>query len=170
SGRKVLRFGVDASAEIGACDIHADGAGSRFTLVTPAGQAEVALALPGRHNVRNALAAAPVALACGVAPADIAAGLGQARPVAGREVAHALGHGGRLVDESYTANPRSLAAAIDPRAATGGQAWLVLGDMRELGAAEQALHAEAGRRPRQAGLARLYALGPRSAAAVEAFG
>ena len=170
SGRKVLRFGVDASAEIGACDIHADGAGSRFTLVTPAGQAEVALALPGRHNVRNALAAAAVALACGVAPADIAAGLGQARPVAGRQVAHALRPGVRLVDDSYNANPGSVAAAIDTLAATGAQAWLVLGDMRELGAEAQALHADAGRRARQAGLARLYALGPLSAAAVEAFG
>jgi UDP-N-acetylmuramoyl-tripeptide--D-alanyl-D-alanine ligase len=46
----------------------------------------------------------------------------------------------------------------------------VLGDMRELGADAAALHAEAGRRAKAAGIARLYALGELSAHAAEAFG
>jgi len=170
SGRQVLRFGLEASADVTARDIRAGERGSRFVLVAPQGEAEVALALPGRHNVRNALAAAAIAVACGVPLAEIAAGLGEARPVPGRQVAHALPDGAVLVDDSYNANPGSVDAAIDALAATGDEAWLVLGDMRELGAEAESLHAAAGARAREAGIARLYALGPLSAAAARAFG
>ena len=52
----------------------------------------------------------------------------------------------------------------------GGEAWLVLGDMRELGEDGAAMHAEAGRRAKAAGIARLYTLGDLSAAAAQAFG
>ena len=96
--------------------------------------------------------------------------LAQARPVAGRQVAHGLSGGVVLVDDSYNANPGSVAAAIDALAASGDEAWLVLGDMRELGPEAAALHADAGSRARQAGIARLYALGGLSAEAVRAFG
>ncbi len=54
--------------------------------------------------------------------------------------------------------------------AAGDEGWLVLGDMRELGDGAEALHAQAGLRARQAGLKRLYTLGPLSAAAAAAFG
>ncbi len=175
SGRRVLRFGLEASAEVSAREVHASGEGSRFVLVTPAGEAAVAVALPGLHNVRNALAAAAIGVACGVPLEAIAAGLADARPVAGRQVAHALPGGAlrasvQLVDDSYNANPGSVAAAIDALAASGDEAWLVLGDMRELGPDAEALHAEAGARAREARIARLYALGPLSAAAARAFG
>ncbi|AKC87285.1 UDP-N-acetylmuramoyl-tripeptide--D-alanyl-D-alanine ligase [Pseudoxanthomonas suwonensis] len=170
SGRRVLRFGLEASAEVTARDIRAGGEGSRFVLVTPAGEAEVSLPLPGLHNVRNALAAAAIALACEVPLADIAAGLAEARPVPGRQVAHALPSGALLIDDSYNANPGSLAVAIDALAASGDEAWLVLGDMRELGPEAETLHADAGVRAREARIARLYALGPLSAAAARTFG
>ena len=83
---------------------------------------------------------------------------------------HRLANGAVLIDDSYNANPGSLNAAIDTLASASGANWLVLGDMRELGEDAAMLHAEAGRRAKQAGIARLYALGPLSAAAVEAFG
>src|SRR5690606_27572723 len=86
-------------------------------------------------NVRNALAAASMAIGLGASLDAIAHGLGAARPVAGRLVAHALGHGATLIDDSYNANPGSLAAAIDTLAATPGEGWLVMGAMRELSAA-----------------------------------
>ena len=170
SGRRVLRFALEASAEVTARDVRIEDEGSRFVLSTPQGEVEVALSLPGRHNVRNALAAAAIGLACEVPLAQIAAGLADARPVAGRQVAHALPEGALLIDDSYNANPGSLAAAIDALAASGDEAWLVLGDMRELGPEAESLHADAGARARQAGIARLYALGPLSAAAARAFG
>ena len=143
-------------------------------LVTPVGEVAVEIAMPGRHNVRNALAAASVALGAGVPLAIIAQGLAAAQPVAGRLVTHRLATGARLIDDSYNANPGSLAAAIDTLAdasrATGDSAWMVLGDMRELGEDAAAMHAEVGRRAKSAGIARLFALGPLSAHTAQAFG
>jgi UDP-N-acetylmuramoyl-tripeptide--D-alanyl-D-alanine ligase len=174
-GRRLIRFGLDASADVSAREVqlHADGA--EFTLVTPQGEAAVALALPGRHNVLNALAAASLAFGAGASLAAIAGGLGAAQPVAGRLVTHVLANGAVLIDDSYNANPGSLQAAIDTLASTsmataGGEAWLVLGDMRELGDDAELLHAEAGRRAKVAGITRLYTLGPLSAHAARAFG
>jgi UDP-N-acetylmuramoyl-tripeptide--D-alanyl-D-alanine ligase len=174
-GRRLIRFGLDASADVGARDVALDAAGSRFVLLTPQGEIDIALALTGRHSVRNALAAASLALGLGVSLEAIGDGLAAARPVAGRLVRHWLGNGALLIDDSYNANPGSLNAAVDLLAAEvaaqpGDEAWLVLGDMRELGADAQALHAEAGRRAKAAGIARLFTLGPLSEAATRAFG
>nr|WP_295379891.1 UDP-N-acetylmuramoyl-tripeptide--D-alanyl-D-alanine ligase [Pseudoxanthomonas sp.] len=168
--RRILRFGLEASADVTARDIHAGAGGSSFVLVAPQGEVRVELRLPGRHNVLNALAAASLALACDVSLATIAEGLAAAQPVAGRQIAYALGNGAVLIDDSYNANPGSLAAAIDALAGAGDEAWLVLGDMRELGADAEALHADAGRRARTAGIRRLYTLGPLSQHAAQAFG
>ena len=168
--RRIIRFGLDASADVTARGIAADAEGSRFVMATPAGEISVQLALAGRHNVRNALAAAAMALGAGVSLEAIRAGLEEARAVAGRLVRHRLGNGALLIDDSYNANPGSLDAAIDTLAAAGGEGWLVLGDMRELGDDAKALHTAAGRRAKAAGIARLYAIGELSAATVEAFG
>lgn len=169
-GHRLIRFGLDADADVTARDIALDAEGSRFILVTPEGEAPVMLAMPGRHNVLNALAATALAMGAGVSLATIAAGLNAAQPVAGRLNLHRLPGGATLIDDSYNANPGSLKAAIDTLAAAGGDAWLVLGDMRELGDDAAALHAEVGRRAKASGIARLYALGALSAAAADAFG
>ncbi len=169
-GRRLLRFGFDARADVRARDVVLREDGSDFVLVAREGEIAVSLPLAGRHNVANALAAAALALACGAGLDAIAAGLASVQPVAGRLVRHRLASGAWLVDDSYNANPGSLAAAIDILAAAPGEGWLVLGDMRELGADAVALHEAAGRRARDAGVARLYAHGALSAVAAEAFG
>lgn len=167
---RVLRYGLDHSADITARDIRMTAAGSQFTLHTPVGTAAITLALPGRHNISNALAAASLALAADIPLAQVVTGLGNAEPVPGRQIAHTLPGGAVLIDDSYNANPGSLAAAIDALAAGKDEGWLVLGDMRELGPDGPALHAQAGQRARAAGLKRLYTLGPLSEAASTAFG
>ncbi|MFT3763122.1 MAG: UDP-N-acetylmuramoyl-tripeptide--D-alanyl-D-alanine ligase [Pseudoxanthomonas sp.] len=170
-GRRIVRFGIESSADVSARDVRLHDGGSDFRIVAPQGETQVELRLPGHHNVLNALAAASLALACGVSLQTVAEGLAAAQPVAGRQVAHVLAGGAVLIDDSYNANPGSLAAAIDTLAASrGGEAWLALGDMRELGPEGEALHADAGRRAKAAGIRRLYALGPLSAAAARAFG
>ncbi len=169
-GHRLIRFGLDADADVTARDIALDADGSRFTLVAPEGEAAIALAMPGRHNVLNALAATSLALGAGIPLPVIASGLNAARPVAGRLNLHRLAGGAILIDDSYNANPGSLQAAIDTLAAAGGERWIVLGDMRELGADAAALHAEVGRRAKASGVARLYALGELAAAAATAFG
>ena len=62
--RRVLRFGLDAPADVRATFTPKEG-GSRVTLVTSRGEREVDLGLPGRHNVMNALAACAAGLALG---------------------------------------------------------------------------------------------------------
>ncbi|MUV13797.1 UDP-N-acetylmuramoyl-tripeptide--D-alanyl-D-alanine ligase [Noviluteimonas gilva] len=169
-GRRLIRYGLDATADVTAHAIDLLPDSAHFTLVTPIGEVEVGLSMAGRHNVLNALAAASIALGAGIEPDVIAEGLAKARPVAGRLVTHRLQNGAIVIDDSYNANPGSLNAAIDTLASSGDTAWLVLGDMRELGADAELLHAEAGRRAKSAGIARLYALGPLSKHAVDAFG
>ncbi|MHB1057799.1 MAG: UDP-N-acetylmuramoyl-tripeptide--D-alanyl-D-alanine ligase [Rhodanobacter sp.] len=168
--RKVLRFGLEQPADVGADIVEQRVDGSRFVLGTPQGDAEVALPLPGRHNIANALAATAVALALAVPLDTIVAGLEQVPGVAGRLRREVAAGGWTLIDDSYNANPSSMAAAIDTLLLAAGERWLVLGDMAELGADARALHAGIGARARVRGVDRLFAVGPLGAATVEAFG
>jgi UDP-N-acetylmuramoyl-tripeptide--D-alanyl-D-alanine ligase len=168
--RRSFRFGIDNDADVRASKIRATADGSQFTLTTPAGDAEIALPLPGRHNVMNALAASALALGAGAPFAAIVEGLRHAEPVKGRQITHVLGNGAVLIDDSYNANPGSVSAAIATLAADAGNAWLVLGDMAELGEGAAELHAETGAQAKRAGLARLITIGRLSAEASRAFG
>ena len=167
--RRVLRFGLDAPADVRAAFTPKEG-GSEVTLVTPQGETQVDLALPGRHNVMNALAAGAAALALGEPLDAIRGGLEAMRPVPGRLCVRSLESGSVLIDDTYNANPGSLRAALDVLAARQGERWLVLGDMAELGGGGRSLHREAGRLARERGVARLYGVGRLAAEAVAAFG
>lgn len=92
------------------------------------------------------------------------------QPVAGRLQLKAGIHGSRIIDDTYNANPASLAAAIEVLAGFTGKHILVLGDMGELGDEARELHAQAGRFARAHGVDRLYTVGPMAAAAAESFG
>ena len=167
--RNVISFGLDHDAEVSA-KIHALAGESRFELHTPAANAEITLPLPGRHSVMNALAATACALALDVPLATIQHGLQTAPAVKGRLQRYAMPDGWTLIDDSYNANPGSTSAAIATLMAEPGDAWLVLGDMRELGKDAAALHAQIGKLAREHGVARLYAVGELSGAAARAFG
>ncbi len=168
--RKVLRFGLDQPADVGAEIIEQRADGSRFVLRTPTGHAEVALPLPGRHNIANALAATAIALALEVPLNTIVSGLEQVPGVAGRLRREVMAGGWTVIDDSYNANPSSMAAAIDTLLLAAGERWLVLGDMAELGPQAAALHAAVGTLARERGVDRLFAVGPLGLATVEAFG
>ncbi|QHJ01616.1 UDP-N-acetylmuramoyl-tripeptide--D-alanyl-D-alanine ligase [Xylophilus rhododendri] len=114
---------------------------------TPAGDIAFRLAVAGRHNLQNALAAAACALAAGVPAEAIAEGLAAFQPVKGRSRAAQLSIAGKavtLIDDSYNANPDSVRAAIEVLASLPGPRLLVLGDMGEVGEQGPAFHAEAG--------------------------
>jgi UDP-N-acetylmuramoyl-tripeptide--D-alanyl-D-alanine ligase len=133
---------------------------------TPAGKLAFALRVAGRHNVRNALAAATCALAAGVPLQAIARGLEGFEPVKGRSRALAVALNGRtltVIDDSYNANPDSVRAAIDVLAELPGPRLLVLGDMGEVGNQGPAFHAEVGAYARERGIEQLYTLGEQAA-------
>ncbi len=167
--QRTIRFGLDSAADVRA-EVRKLGAESHFVLRTPIGDAGIVLPLAGRHNVMNALAAASVALALDVPLATIKQGLEAAPAVKGRLVRHAMRGGWTLIDDSYNANPASTAAAIATLVQEPAEAWLVLGDMRELGARGRELHAQIGALAKASGIAWLYTVGELSRAAAAAFG
>ncbi|MEW6561150.1 MAG: bifunctional UDP-N-acetylmuramoyl-L-alanyl-D-glutamate--2,6-diaminopimelate ligase MurE/UDP-N-acetylmuramoyl-tripeptide--D-alanyl-D-alanine ligase MurF [Pseudomonadota bacterium] len=176
-GRQVLRFALredDApqpEAEVSGRAFYREGQ-LRLQLATPAGHAEVGLALLGRHNARNALAATAAALAAGAPLQAICRGLESFAPVAGRLVPHRLkwadGRALLLIDDSYNANPDSVRAAIDVLAELPGRSLLILGDMGEVGDQGPAFHAEVGAYAAQRGVSALWACGEMTAHTVAA--
>jgi UDP-N-acetylmuramoyl-tripeptide--D-alanyl-D-alanine ligase len=158
-------------AQVSAAVLVWHAAAWQFTLHTPAGTAPVRLHIAGRHNVKNALAAAACALAAGVPLTAVAQGLQAFEPVKGRSRALTLSGGSRtLVDDTYNANPDSVRAAIDVLAELPAPRLLVLGDMGEVGQQGQAFHAEVGAYAAQRGVQQLWTLGSLSAHAQQAFG
>ena len=166
--RRVVEFGLKAATVSGRYAL--GGLQSELRLHTPQGDAQATLAIPGLHNVRNALAAAACAHAAGIPAATIAAGLSTFRPYTGRlQVKQARG-GLTVIDDSYNANPDSVRAAIDVLASCPAPTVLVLGDMGEVGPQGPAFHREIGAYARARGVTRLLTLGEAAAHAAEAFG
>jgi len=101
--------------------------------VLPNATLEIALQVPGEHNVMNALAAAATAFVLDVSHRSIAAGLSGFTGVKGRLQRKAALHGSTFIDDTYNANPDSVKAALAVLAQHAGKKVLVLGDMGELG-------------------------------------
>lgn len=175
AGREVLTFGLAADADLCAprASIRVEwtdaGFRTRFVAVYRGQAIPLSLALAGEHNVRNALAAAAAALALGIEPAAVEAGLAGVTPVKGRLFPLRCGPLS-VIDDTYNANPDSIAAAIEVLAGLSGRRWLILGDLGELGPDAVRLHREVGALARGAGVQRLWSVGALSAAAAEAFG
>ncbi len=160
--RRVITFSdTDATADVRATAIW-QGLGWRMHLVTPAGQADLKLAIAGRHNVRNALAACACALAAGVALPAVVQGLEAFEPVKGRSRALSVATAAgalTLVDDTYNANPDSVRAAIDVLAALPAPRTLVLGDMGEVGDQGQAFHEEVLAHALASGISKVFCTG-----------
>ena len=143
---------------------------TEVSLRTPQGEASATLAIPGEHNVRNALAAAACAFAAGVPAHAIAAGLAAFRPYTGRLQVKRAASGATVIDDTYNANPDSVRAAIDVLASCEPPTALVLGDMGEVGAQGPEFHREVGSYALSRKIDHLYAMGESTKHAVAAFG
>jgi UDP-N-acetylmuramoyl-tripeptide--D-alanyl-D-alanine ligase len=173
--RRTVRFALDGAPDhdtlvcvqaqwsAGAWQVHARGMDQDF---------HYRLAIAGRHNVKNSLAAAAAALAAGVSASAVVDGLQAFVPVSGRSKAMLLAVHGRqvtLVDDTYNANPDSVHAAIDVLADLPGPRMLVLGDMGEVGQQGPMFHAEAGRYAKAKGIEQLLTFGELAQVAASAF-
>lgn len=156
---RVVLVGEADDAAVRARDVVLDERGrASYTLVTPAGAAPVRLGLTGRHQVGNSLAAAAVALEVGMPLADVAAALGELRPVSTRRMdVFDRPDGVTVIDDSYNANPASMAAALRALAELGRnrRTIAVLGYMAELGEFERDGHEQVGRLAADLGIDRL---------------
>ena len=148
-----ISFGMSRDADVFTTDIDADKTTGkhRFNVITPAGEMNITLALPGKHNVMNALAAIACCVALDIPSTSIRAGLEKVQPVAGRLQMKRGINGSRLYDDTYNANPASLKAALTVLGEHPGRRWLVLGDMGELGESAGLLHEQAGEAARLSG-------------------
>ena len=167
---RCLSFGFNEAADVRADNIVADSNQTTFTLHAANDSVDIALPLVGIHNVRNACAAAAVALALEVGIDDIRAALESVNPVGGRLQPVRGINDATLFDDSYNANPLSVIAAAEFLAGLKGESWLVLGDMKELGDDAEELHREVGEAARASGVNRLFAYGDLAASAAEGFG
>ncbi|MEY4590871.1 MAG: UDP-N-acetylmuramoylalanyl-D-glutamyl-2,6-diaminopimelate--D-alanyl-D-alanyl ligase [Pseudomonadota bacterium] len=130
----------------------------------------IELAVLGKHNLANALGAATMAHAAGIPTAAIQAGLAAFCGEKGRMQAKTTPTGALLIDDTYNANPGSVASAIAYLAERPGLRVLVLGDMKELGPNALDEHMAIGQLAASAGIQQLFTLGELSAASSEAFG
>lgn len=167
---RCLSFGFSDTADVRADDIVSTASGSQFTMYVPGDSVSVSLPLPGTHNVRNACAAAAIAIAMNIDLAKVLSALQGVVPVGGRLQPLAGINGCALFDDSYNANPLSVLAAAEFIASLGGESWLVLGDMKELGEDAEDLHREVGASARASGVDRLFAFGDLARHSASGFG
>lgn len=139
---EVLTFGRTGGEVRAVALTVGDDLRARFTLESPWGRTEVHLGVAGEHQVTNALGAAAAALARGAEPDAVAAGLAGASLSTGRMHLRTAPDGTRVLDDSYNANPTSMAAALRALAALpGARKVAVLGTMAELGDSAEEGHA-----------------------------
>lgn len=157
----VTFFGTHADAVVRAEAVEHRSRGTAFALTLPTGSVPVQLNVTGAFMVSNALAAAAVGHVAGIEPRRIKAGLEAFQPVDGRLEPLQLPNGIRIINDTYNANPASMAAAFDSfvQLKGAGRGFIVLGDMLELGERSGQLHRQVGALAAQSRPAKLYAFG-----------
>ena len=143
----VVRYGLGDECDVRAVDFELDEASrASFRIVGDEIDVEVALAVPGRHNVYNALAAAAVAAHLGLGADEIARGLAAASSGEMRMQSFMSASGIHVINDAYNANPTSMRAAVETLASMSveGRKVAVLGDMAELGSLAELAHFHIG--------------------------
>lgn len=144
---RIVSFGADEQADARLIDVSLHASCSAVRADILGHEVTYKVAVPGRHMAMNSLAILTAASLIGADLALAALALSHIQPAAGRGVRHQLGltsGSALLIDESYNANPASMAAALNVlgRAEVGsrGRRIAVLGDMLELGVTGPDLH------------------------------
>ena len=144
---RIVSFGADKKSEARLLDVSLHAACSAVHAEILGQEITYKLGVPGRHMAMNSLAVLAAAALAGADLALAALALSQLEPAAGRGARRPLGLSSgeaTLIDESYNANPASMAAALNVlgQAQIGphGRRIAMLGDMLELGPTGSALH------------------------------
>ena len=163
SGVERILFGEKSKCEIRAADVEVREGRAHFDLVTPDGRAAVGLQLLGMHQISNALAAAAAATALKIPIETISAALSTAEVSSKWRMEISQIGEITLINDSYNANPESVAAALRTLALisqeSGGVSWAILGKMQELGESSAAEHAAIGRLVCEIGIDNLVVVG-----------
>ncbi len=145
---QVLSFGRAADADVHLDDYTVQGSGGHVSATVGDHDISYALEIPGVHVAQNSLAVIAALHASGRDVMKGAKALSGLKPVAGRgarELLKVPGGEVLVIDESYNANPASMRAALsvlgDVPRDEHRRRLAILGDMLELGADSDALHA-----------------------------
>jgi UDP-N-acetylmuramoyl-tripeptide--D-alanyl-D-alanine ligase len=158
---RILTFGMDRAADVHAQDVIPLDRGTLLSLVLPDAELTFTIAPPGEHWVSNAMAVIAAVWAVGgdLAAAGLAFAEMEVLPGRGQRSTIAVGSGAvgsgeaLLIDESYNANPASMAATIKMLGRERADRRIaVLGEMRELGAGSAGYHADLAGPLRDAGV------------------
>ncbi len=164
----VVAFGTAENADFRAVQIddsHIDSVS--FRLISPLGEAEVRMGVPGRHNVMNALAASAAAAHLGASLRQLTEALERHAGASMRMQRVDGPNGSMLINDAYNASPDSVAAALQVLSASSGRRLFVFGDMLEMGPEAEPAHREVGRLAAQAGVDHLVTVGELAAFAAE---
>ncbi|KKC26779.1 UDP-N-acetylmuramoyl-tripeptide--D-alanyl-D-alanine ligase [Sphingomonas sp. SRS2] len=143
---RILTFGMERGADIHAQDVIPLDKGTLVSLILPDAELTFTIAPPGDHWVSNAMAVIAAVWAVGgdLAAAGLAFAEMPGLPGRGQRSTVPVGNGEALIiDESYNANPASMAATIKVLGEQRAERRIaVLGEMRELGSSSAAYHAD----------------------------
>lgn len=145
SGKKIF-YGFQSDCDVRAFDIKVGDFSTSFQINCPIGNFFVQIPLPGEYNILNALAAAVVGIETGMETKEISEGLAKLKLTAMR-LERTLGTAGEvIINDTYNANPDSMAASLQILSnSTGKKKIAVLGDMFELGEYSELGHRQVGR-------------------------
>jgi UDP-N-acetylmuramoyl-tripeptide--D-alanyl-D-alanine ligase len=159
----VFTYGFSSEADVRAENLRLTAFGSyNFDLVYRGDRASASIPMLGEHNVLNALAAAAVGISVGMEISDIARILGSLQLMSKwRMEVHQMPGNITVINDTYNANPESMAAALETLTAipATGRTFAILGKMHELGQTSQATHSQLAKLAIELGVNRVIAVG-----------
>ncbi|AGF48557.1 bifunctional UDP-N-acetylmuramoylalanyl-D-glutamate--2,6-diaminopimelate ligase/UDP-N-acetylmuramoyl-tripeptide:D-alanyl-D-alanine ligase MurE/MurF [Candidatus Kinetoplastibacterium oncopeltii TCC290E] len=169
-GLNSITFGFSDKCNVYAKDINCERNKISCNLVFEDREYYFSLPIPGKHNLRNALASISASIAMGLRVIDSIRSLEDFESVCGRMKFCQLNENILVIDDTYNSNPDSALAAIDILSLQQGVRILVFGDMGEVGSKVVELHKEIGFYAIDHGIDRLIAIGLHSIHTAVAFG
>jgi UDP-N-acetylmuramoyl-tripeptide--D-alanyl-D-alanine ligase len=127
--------------------------------VTPQDLEGINLPLPGEHNIYDALAAICVARILKLKKSSVRKGLESFKPSSKRMEIINRPDGIKILNDTYNANPQSMAAALKVLASLKGRKIAILGDMLELGTRAKPAHEKIGKLSRKLSINTLISIG-----------